>query len=542
MTRRFALPLLTLALAACSSDDSTRTPAYPETQIPDAEHVAPLRPGLYMSAQGFANCGIEGVRYAFQDAEGTVVGEVMTSDAQGFIDLAAAPEGAKYVSYAYTPDPQLIRWDSSTFELAMFDGDEQSYRVEIANVEPQHVTPCSAIQGKSKVIYLQDQSEWADAEIQAVGDGVLDYNGGTLVLANDTEVQLLAYQNGQLVGSEQINSADYDDGDELPVTLADAPASLLVEDLMEQEWSEQYLGLRSSRAPMTQSILGQLQDGVVALLGQSDEEFSHSASFEYKQDDVLSLQRIDAQDNLLAAQPMAFGLATDVPFVSSSIDFPFMLSDTLCDSLGGLSYSDLVAFFDDLREKYPAIGIPELPNLPIDPEFIPNCELNQLAYRLGNEKDLETGRFAARYSATYFTGASTEDGLCSSTESDCRLINRNVYAMAEHEQKESQIWPPVIGYSRGNFFVPDLPVELTFQTIGGMIARQAFVVSDQQGPQFLHALANGEAGQLVDNSGDHETPIRKARLKRIGQADLPLEQDQFDARYRSSYQAVGKVN
>ncbi|MBY5991138.1 PX domain-containing protein [Ferrimonas balearica] len=542
MTRRYLLPALALALTACSSDDATDPVRYPDTQIPDAADVAPLRAGLYMTAQGFSNCGIEGVRYAFQDGEGATLGEVMTSDSQGFIDLSAAPEGSKYVTYVYTPEPQFIRWDATTYELVMFEGDGQSYRVELANVEPKHVTPCSAIQGKTKVLYLSDESDLAGVEIQAAGEGVLEYNGGTLVLAGDTEVRLMGFIDGELVGSEVIRSADYDDGEELGIALADQSESVVIEGLSDQEWSDGRLALRSAEAPFTLAFLADLDKGSAALLGANGSDLSHSASFEYQQSDVLSLQRVGAEDNRLAAEALAFSLATDVPFVSSSIDFPFMLSDTLCQSLGGLSYSDLVAFFDDLREKFPGLGIPQLPSLPIDPEFVPECDLNQLAYRLGSEKDLETGRFAARYSATYFTGAGGDDGLCSTTESDCRLVNRNVFAMADHEQKDSQLLPPVIGYSRGNFFVPDLPVELTFQTIGGMIARQAFVVSDQQDPQFLHALADGEAGQLIDNTTDNETPIRKPRLKRISQVALPLDASQFDGRYQSHYQAVGKVN
>ncbi|GAA5191795.1 hypothetical protein [Ferrimonas gelatinilytica] len=534
--------VLAFLLAGCSeNDDSPAVPPSPVTDIPGAAEVAPLRPGLYITAQGFSNCGIEGVRYAFQDESGGIVGPLFVTDEQGFMDISAAPEGAKYVTYVYMPAPNLIRWDATTFELAMFQADSLSYRVELVNIQTDDVTPCNHIQGRSKILFVDAGSE--QQELDVLSDSRLELNDTALVLAQDDTVNLFAYQDGLLSGSQSVNSADLPDESTIPLAL-NPTQQVMLEGLMppeEGEWSETQTALRYTAYPFQTLIRNENQTSEVNLV--LDDAGSNLASFEFLADDTLSVQRVGQEGNLLMAQPLEFALKEDIPLLSSGVEFPFILSDSLCTLFSGFSYSNLVGFIRGLQAAFPELGIPNLPDLPVDPELVPECNLNDLSYEMASEKHLTTGQFAARYSATYFTGAGGgDDGLCSSSESSCRLVNRNVYAMTEHEQRNTQIFPPQIGFSRGTFFIPDVPAELIFNTLGGLITRQTFVLSDQQDIQFLHSLAGGEGSRIIDDNEPESTPIRRARLSLIGSPENPIPEALFESRYQSRYQAVGKVH
>ncbi len=542
---------LVLALLMAGCNDNNNAPEEvppPITEIPDTADIAPLQPGIYITAQGANNCGIEGVRYAFQDAEGAILGPLFETNAQGFIDISTPPDGAKYLTYVYTPAPNLIRWDATTFELAMFEQDSLSYRVELVNVQASDIEPCTHIQGKSKILFVENASE--EQSLDLVSDSLLEQNDTALVLAQDDAIHLFAYRDGLLEGSQVVESADLPD--QSTITLALAPTQqAVIEGLAppeEGEWTGSQAAIRYAAFPFSTLIRNEAQRPEVNLV--IDEAGTHLASFEYRLDDTLSLQRVPQEGNLLMAKPLEFAFERDVPLISRGVEFPFILSDSLCTLFSGFSYSNLVGFIRGLQAAFPELGIPDLPDLPVDPEFVPECNLNDLSYEMASERHLTTGRFAARYSATYFTGAGGGDsdeegedgGLCASSQSSCRLVNRNVYAMAEHEQRNTQIFPPQIGFSRGSFFIPDIPAELIFNTLGGLITRQTFILSDQQDIQFLHSLAGGEGSRLIDDNQPESTPIRRARLSQIGAADNPIPQALFEARFQSNYQAVGKVH
>ncbi|SHH80472.1 hypothetical protein [Ferrimonas marina] len=556
-----------LLLAGCNSNNPNDNPTGPE--FPDAGEVAPVKKGLYIASELKPNCGIPGIKYVFQDEAGAVIGEPRYTDEQGFIDLdVKLPLTAKYVTYLYAPEVDYAHWDASTFELAMFAGEGIASKVKLQWIDEAAYTQCGAIEGKTTELGLSNVS--AADSLNANHFALLDDSQDTLTLAHNGPVMVAGYQNDKLVGTQLIDSRELESGEMVEVALDSDAEQVWLHDTLEGTLPAAAIQLQYANYPTRMAIDTPSTEDLnpmVNLVNAIENGGINLASFEHVVENDFFAQRVAQMAGELLALNNNFEFAEDgwdfnvigIPTgYTEGVTYPFMMNKIYC----GHNLGNILQSYQDLVDRFPGLDIPNLREIIHDAtdgrldfetfiaisgvvDITPECNLNDLSYELAEEEMLETGKFAAHYSARYFTGTGNFNGECVE-KSNCKYIYRNVYAMAEHLQADETDtpWPlpPGPGYSHGTFFIPDVPEELTFSALGGMITRQSFVLSDQQDPQFLHALAAGEANQLIANDHWVEKEIPQSRLEPLLIPGEPLSEEAFEARYQSEYQAVGRFN
>ncbi|GAA4892212.1 hypothetical protein [Ferrimonas pelagia] len=334
MNKTLIAVALGLFLAGCNSNNPNKG----EPQEPPVLPVEPLATGLYLSNGNpeVANCGIAGVRYFFQDAEGTVLGEELATAGNGFIDVSEAPEAAKYVTYEY--DLYGDHWDVVSVELALVQGPVALNLVR----ENLAVTCDGVIADAEKRFELQNDSVYQDVALDAFG---LLSQGESVAMRENGSVLLRGFNEQGVAGSELLDSSEIAEGERVSVMLETPAIQLTFTDAQPDSLISTWAAL-----PFTSSVQTPVETGQAYVVAPGEGQTVLSMSFDDGRDRRIIAREVAEGAMVGVSLPEMADLATDYPFIRCAM---FGACDVEGANLTTLSF-DAEAYDGDKVAHYSA--------------------------------------------------------------------------------------------------------------------------------------------------------------------------------------------